>query len=286
MASQDPMQQPWVAYEPDLMPPIALMRQEGINVLEDWFRWAEEWSLLLRLYGRLAADSRVLEIGCGLGRIAFPLRYVLSDSGSYDGFEICRHKVEFLERTFHRAYPRFHFTWADIHNTYYNPNGKIPGAEYQFPYPDNQFNVVFAASVFTHMLPDAVARYFCESARVLKPNGRCVFSFFLLDQYRPGQPRPLAFAQPAFNFDHQHGDQSQDFAVAEPGNPEQMIAYRLRLIERMACKAKLDFAQPPLPGFWSGSTSNWISTQDLVILSKPDQAHGTTHEHGLNSDAM
>lgn len=262
------MQQPWVAYEPDLMPPLGLMRREGIDVLEDWFRWAEEWSLLLRLYGLLGRHSHVLEIGCGLGRIAFPLRYILSGGGAYDGFDICREKVEFLERSFHRVYPHFRFAWADVYNTYYNPGGKTRAVEYRFPYPDEQFDVVFAASVFTHMLPDAAAHYFRESARVLKPNGRCVFSFFLLDQYRPGQARPLGFARPDFNFDHPYGDYDSDFAVVEPRCPEQMTAYRTGLIERLVRQAKLDLAQAPVPGFWSGSASNWVSTQDLVVLSR------------------
>jgi hypothetical protein len=65
------------------------MRQEGVVVLEDWFRWAEEWSMVLRMFGGVGMNSAVLEIGCGLGRIAFPLRYVLL-KGWYEGFEICR----------------------------------------------------------------------------------------------------------------------------------------------------------------------------------------------------
>ncbi len=63
----------WVAYEPNLIPPPSLMHTEGITVIEEWFRWAEEWSCLLRMYGGLAKQSRVLEISCGLGRTAFPL---------------------------------------------------------------------------------------------------------------------------------------------------------------------------------------------------------------------
>ena len=96
-----------IAYDPKLVPPLHLMRQEGIDVLEEWFRWGEEWSMLLRIYGRITSSSSILEIGCGLGRIAFSLRFVLSAEGSYEGFEICRNKVAFLERRFHRAYPNF-----------------------------------------------------------------------------------------------------------------------------------------------------------------------------------
>ncbi|MFP5270919.1 class I SAM-dependent methyltransferase [Coleofasciculus sp.] len=261
-----PFKQASVAYEPELIPPLNLMHQEGIDVLEEWFRWAEEWSMLLRVYGGITRNSNILEIGCGLGRIAFPLRYILSSDGSYDGFDICQNKIKFLEKTFHKAYPNFCFIWADINNTFYNPKGEVGANRYRFPYPDNSFDIVYAASVFTHLLPEAAANYFQESARVLKPEGRCLFSFFLSDNYRPGQPRPLGFARPEFNFDHQYGHYGDNFAIANPDNPEQMTAYRLRLIESFAKQAGLELAQAPVLGLWSGSTSTWVSPQDLLIF--------------------
>ena len=257
-----------IAYEPDLIPPLDLMRQEGIDVLEEWFRWAEEWSMLLRVYGRITRISTVLEIGCGLGRIAFPLRYILSSDGTYEGFDICKNKIAFLNRTFNKKYPNFHFNWANIHNSFYNPDGEIRAEEYRFPYPSDMFDIVYAASVFTHMLPKAVENYFHEANRVLKPNGRCLFSFFLLDNYRPGQERPLGFARPGFNFDHSCDLYGGDFAIADKGNPEYMTAYSLRLIKRFADKAHLDLVQEPIPGFWSGNSSTWVSAQDLVIFRK------------------
>lgn len=262
-------EQPYeVAYEPELVPPLALMRQEGVTVLEDWFRWGEEWSMLLRFYGRLTMASTVLEIGCGLGRIAFPLRYILI-KGAYEGFEICHEKVAYLNRTFQKAHPNFRFTWANVRNTYYNPDGQMHPTEYSFPYPDDSFDVVFAASVFTHMLPNAAASYFEQAARVLKPGGRCVFSFFLLDYYQAGRPRPLGFDRPIFNFDHAYKSYGDEFATVVPENPEQMTAYRLSLIERYAAKANLVLAQPPVPGLWSGQFERWIGAQDVIILEKP-----------------
>lgn len=261
-------QVPQIAYEPDLLPPLELMRQEGIDVLEEWFRWAEEWSMLLRIYGHITQTSSVLEIGCGLGRIAFPLRYILSSEGSYHGFEICQEKVSFLEKNFHNKYPNFHFSWANVHNTFYNPKGQIKAKDYRFPYADDSFDLVYAASVFTHMLPDAATNYFHEAARVLKPGGRIVFSFFLLDNYCPGRPRPHGFNRPGFNFDYSYHSHENEFAIANRSNPEQMTAYRLTLIERLAAQAELELAQPPVPGLWSGSTSTWVGAQDLVILTK------------------
>jgi SAM-dependent methyltransferase len=241
---------------------------EGVPVLEEWFRWAEEWSVFLRVYGRLAARSRVLEIGCGLGRVAFPLRYVLGPEGSYEGFEITRAKVEFLQEHFERTHPNFRFTWADVHNTYYNPDGATRAEEYAFPYPAGSFDVVYAASVFTHLLPPAAAHYIAEAARVLRPGGRCVLSFFLLDFYRRGQQRPRPFSRPAFSFDHPWEGHGDGFSVGVPDNPEEMTAYGLALVEQYAAEAGLGVVQAPVPGLWSGSAETPVGAQDLVVLGR------------------
>lgn len=259
----------WVAYEPELVPPLELMKTEGVNTLEEWYRWAEEWSMFLRIYGGMAGDSKVLEIGCGLGRIAFPLRYILRAGGTYDGFEICRFKVDFLNDTFHRAHPNFRFSWANIYNTFYNSEGQIRGEDYRFAYVDQTFDIVYAASVFTHLLPETTQNYFQETFRVLKPNGRAVFSFFLLDYYRRNQPRPLGFNAEVFNFDYPYGSFGDDFAIAVADNPEYMTSYRLRLVKEYAALAGFDIVQPPIPGLWSGTQPHPIGAQDLVIFTKP-----------------
>ena len=259
----------WLAYEPNLVPPLPLMRTEGIYVMEEWFRWAEEWSVLLRLFGGISFESKVLEIGCGLGRIAFPLRYILSAKGSYDGFEICEDKIKFLKSTYKTFHPNFNFIWANVHNTYYNPNGKIQAKDYTFPYNSNSFDLIYAASVFTHMLPEAAENYFKEAARVLRPAGRIVFSCFILDNYTPNQPRPLGFARAGFNFDHHYKSYEENFAISNPDNPEEMTAYALVYFEKLASIAGLTIEKSVI-GLWSGKNSNWISSQDLLIMTKDD----------------
>ena len=255
------------AYDPDLIPPPELMRREGIDVLEEWFRWAEEWSAILRIFGGLTRHSNVLEVGCGLGRIAYALRFILTPLGTYHGFDIVPQKIAFLEHSFASAYPNFHFQLADVHNTTYNPSGQFQGAAFEFPYRDGEFDVVFAASVYTHLLPATAAQYMRESARVLKPGGRFVISVFLLDYYRRGHERPSGFTRHYFAFDHPYeGHSIERFAVATPEDPENTTAYSLSFLEEMATDAGLRLSQKPLPGLWSGTPDNWVGAQDLLIL--------------------
>lgn len=258
-----------VAYEPDLIPPPELMSQELQPVLEDWIRWGEEWSFILRAFSGLRIDSACLEIGCGLGRIAFPLRYVLMN-GTYDGFDIVYPKIDFLNRNFTPLYPNFNFRWVSVRNTHYNPNGAFEANNFVFPYPDNAYDVVFAASVFTHMVPENTIQYFAEAARVLKPGGFFVVSLFLLENYDPKRQRLLGFARPAFDFPYQYKkyDKTQ-FAINSKGNPELMTSYSSEFLAGISDRTGL-VVKDTLPGFWSNRYSNWIGSQDIVILTKDD----------------
>lgn len=257
----------WVAYEPELLPSLSRMAEEGIPVLEEWFRWGEEWSMLLRIYGKLGRRSRIFEIGCGQGRIAFPLRYLLSAEGGYTGFDIDRRKLQFLRSVFPLKHSNFRFELADLRNSFYNPGGRTSPTEYRFPVDDQSQDLVFAASVFTHMLPDNVLHYFREAARALRSGGRCVFSFFLLDYYDPERSRPHPFDAARFSLDHPHAGYGDELAVVEPAVPERMTGYRSSLVARMAAEAGLRFVEDPVPGIWSGAFDNGILAQDLVILS-------------------
>ena len=118
------------------------------------------------------------------------------------------------------------------------------------------------------MVPENTAHYFKESARVLGPDGRCVFSFFLLDNYLPSRPRRQGFNDPRFEFNHEYGGHRQDFATVEPSDPERMTAYRRSLIDRLVREAGLRLVQEPLPGYWSGAFDAWIGAQDVVVLER------------------
>src|SRR6266480_5683811 len=67
-------------------------------------------------------------------------------------------------------------------NQHYNPTGRYKASEYTFPFADESFDFAVLCSLFTHMLAEDVEHYLCEVARVLKTGGRCLISFFLLNE--------------------------------------------------------------------------------------------------------
>ena len=147
----------------------------------EFFTIGEEFvNLFVELAG-LQPDDRVLDVGCGLGRVAGPLTRYLS-SGSYEGFDVVPAVVEWCESNLSPLHPGFRFQLANIYSSSYNPDGQSSGQEYRFPFEDNEFDFVFLTSVFTHMLEDETAQYTREIARVLRPTGRVFATFFIVDE--------------------------------------------------------------------------------------------------------
>jgi SAM-dependent methyltransferase len=127
----------------------------------------------------LKPHERVLDVGCGTGRMARPLAEYLK-GGSYDGIDIVAPSIKWCQKTYAPRYPNFHFHFADIYNKAYNPAGTHQASEYRFSFENSSFDFVFLTSVFTHMLPPGMENYLAEVARVLRQGGRCLITYFLL----------------------------------------------------------------------------------------------------------
>ena len=82
---------------------------------------------------RLRPDERVLDVGCGIGRMAMPLKEYLSERGEYWGFDIVPIGIHWCQKRISPRFPQFHFELVDILNATYNPDGKQKAAEHEFP---------------------------------------------------------------------------------------------------------------------------------------------------------
>jgi len=164
----------------NLIPPLSLIQDGSGSHAE--FVSVGEYFVQTYLIGKsqLFPDAHVLDVGCGIGRIARVLTKHLGNSGRYEGFDIIRDSIDWCREAY-RDYRNFRFTHADIYNSRYNRDGKLRARDFVFPYDDNSFDVVFLTSVFTHMLPEDVGHYMEQMARVLRPGGRSVATYFLLN---------------------------------------------------------------------------------------------------------
>ena len=210
-------------------------------------------------HGRLQPHERILDVGCGFGRLAVPLLPYLT-RGEYAGFDLDRRAIRWCQRTISAGHANFWFAHADIANTYYNPRGTIDPTKHVFPCADESVDVVFASSVFTHLLPATADHSIWEIARVLKAGGRAVVSFFLLDDaIRERLLDPLV--QPRFA----HAPEAF-YAIADPRAPEAAIAYDADTVRDAFAARGLNVTHVER-GSWRAIV-NPLTYQDLVVAEK------------------
>src|SRR2546428_6044667 len=164
-----------------LTPPLRIRLHVGPFLDPELYRLSAERNVEgLREFCGLRRDSRILDIGCGCGRVASALARYMSSTGSYDGFDVANEAVEWCQRHISARFPNFRFRLIPVFSQRYSPQGSLGASEIAFPYEDNGFDLVFAASVFTHIPPDGLANYIAETRRVLRPGGVSLATFCLL----------------------------------------------------------------------------------------------------------
>jgi SAM-dependent methyltransferase len=233
----------------------------------DFERVGAGWrELLVRHHGLTPTDD-VLDIGCGIGRIAVALTPYLRE-GSYEGFDIVPQGIAWCSKQITPRFPSFRFQLADVHNRQYNPSGKVTAEEFTFPYPDDSFDVAVASSVFTHMWPDGIRRYIEETARVLRPGGRLVCDFFLVDE--PAL-KLMAAGRSDFALDHEFTDGSgTTFLGSHPRVPEFNVGLRESTLVEICEASGLRIERPIRYGGWSGrAKTRKGGSHDQVTLTKP-----------------
>ena len=212
---------------------------------------------LVELAG-LQPGHAVLDVGCGTGRVARPLTGYLSREGSYEGFDVHREAIGWCRRRYGR-FGNFHFRVADVHHRRFNPAGARTAAEYRYPYEDAQFDVVVAASLVTHLLEQEAEHQLAEIARVLRPGGRALTTWFLLDDAsraaiadgRSGLP----FLEP-----------DAHVAVVSEEVPEEAVAYDAGWV-RERCAAHGLAVLDVRPGSWCGHEEH-AGFEDVVAIER------------------
>ncbi len=147
----------------------------------DYVKQGEKFLDYFRELGGLQPYHTVLDIGCGIGRMAVPLTRFLNEKGSYDGFDIVKSGIDWCNKHISNQHPNFRFHYTRLYNQLYNTTDKANASNFNFPYKDSKFDFVFLTSVFTHMMPAEVEHYINEIGRVMKPGATCLMSFFIVN---------------------------------------------------------------------------------------------------------
>jgi len=222
---------------------------------------------MLRQHAGLQPSHRVLDIGCGIGRIAAPLTEYLSDQGSYVGLDIVKSAVTWMQKHY-TDHPRFTFHHLDIHNSAYNPKGKISPDHVVFPFPgEAQFDVVFLISVFTHMYPNHIKHYLQLIERQLKPGGKLFATFFINDEFAQEQQRKALELRKKLTT-RIFSQKTETYYAPGRTNPEAAAAYDPRQLAMLFEGVSLKPDQF-IYGNWCGRPNSTAFYQDVIVATKP-----------------
>jgi SAM-dependent methyltransferase len=232
----------------------------------------------LRETAGLTPASRVLDVGCGMGRLAIPMVDYLDPEGGYEGLDIVPDGIAWCTANVRSPHGNVRFTLADVRNREYHPEGRAAARDYRFPYPDDSFDAAVLISVFTHMLPAEVDNYLGELARVLKPGGRCFASYHLL-------PPPEALARAKAPVQRSFRYAMGPARVSSRRVPELAVAYQEEYVRGLYRKHGFEDDMLLSRGLWSGCgfTPRWshdsgLAGQDTLVATV--RAAGRLREGG------
>lgn len=125
-------------------------------------------ALIEGLRGRVGPDARVLDLGCGIGRLTARVARAFA---RVDGVDVSPEMIDQARRLH-----------GDLDNVAFHVNS---GADLA-GFADATFDLVFSYAVLPHVPADVVRAYFREVNRVLKPGGWFRFQFWIGEEHPAG----------------------------------------------------------------------------------------------------
>ncbi len=209
----------------------------------------------LKTYARLSPSHTVLDAGCGCGRVALHLLDYMDNAGEYYGFDICPEHIDWCTKNISQSFPKFHFSHVDARKKLYNPEGKLSLKETPLPYQDRMFDVIWAHSLFTHMIFDEMEHYIAEFSRIIKNKGTLYASYYLIND---ATVEGIRKGTAGFAFTHRVGESF----TFDKENPEEGIAQVESKVRGLYQKYAFRITEPIHYSDWDKHNTH---DQDFII---------------------
>jgi SAM-dependent methyltransferase len=140
--------------------------EQPVSAVEGYSLMRQQRRMLAHLNFYLTPQSRILDFGCGEGKLVYEYR----DAG-FDayGFDIC------LAPKLRQPEDERYFKLSLTGRPASEPDYRVNASSYRIPFDDNCFDFIFSNSTLEHVQDHELAC--AEMARVLKPGGVCLHIF-------------------------------------------------------------------------------------------------------------
>jgi Methyltransferase domain len=143
------------------LPPASEMKLIGSNSPEIFVAQGTRMARVIageirEYFGEFRKDLRILDFGCGVGRVLLPISR--AHSARWFGCDVNKGAIDYLKR----AVPEVATT-----QTNFRP---------PLPFEDNSFDCVYSISIWTHLPMDMQLPWLAEIRRILRPGGLALIS--------------------------------------------------------------------------------------------------------------
>lgn len=254
--------------------PSAKFRRGGKASLIEWSHVIGIFQALigLNLPKKGSEKTLILDIGCGTGLLALASEPHLIDNGQYIGIDVMEKDIAFCRKHYHKPY--FKFIHHDLFNPTYSEHQRKEKTKWDIE--QNSADLVTALSVWTHLNEEDAIFYFKEIDRVLKPGGKAIITFFLLDSDYYQRSYPLRKDQASryhntkqtkWIFDVNAYGSGNWFTTKWAKHAEDAIAITSEGLDKMLSGLNMDLITL-YPGNWREASGMYF--QDILVFQKKE----------------
>ena len=221
---------------------------------EGFLQMAER--ILQPVMGRFNLSAKVLDVGCGYGRLSYGLRKA-GFTGKYVGFDILKRHIDWLNENV--ADDRYRFAHFDGRNDRYNPDGKLSLADYLLPVDEPQ-DLITSLSVFTHLYEADIRLYLRMISEVMQPGALLYATWFLVNPDQQAFDRSGRSARP---MPYRLNDTT---LYQDEADPLLAIGHAEQAVREWIAEAGL-WVSDAIYGSWCGRKTA-ATYQDILLIRK------------------